>query len=404
MPLSLPAQETNLPEYSKQLDDSVEEKREEALEREKSAEEDPIAQREADRVDRPMEWSTIPDIYKLYGSIQVRHRWTGTETILGDGGSRLGINGHYEYQPRHRVFSRLEAGVNILDELDYLFNRGANTPLNQAGDSLFLRLLYVGIETPDVIAAAGKSWSSYYRVAGFTDRFQGTGGSSSGTFNAGTDGGSTGTGRADRVLQSRILFNKFKMAGFKPFNLNIQLQHGETIPRVPGVKYGTTMGLSTVVKTLNEFSVGLAYNHATISDSDLPSLSSSGIDGDAQAGIFGVRWFNDKWYLATTIARLRNHETTDEGLYFDGWGSEVYGHYNFYKRWWAVTGWNTLKPDKDQVQAGDYQVRYGVIGIRYEIKGLAKMIYVNARLDSGHLADGSPIENSYTVGLRWDIP
>ena len=404
LPLSLPAQQSEQVEYSAQADDSVAEKREEAREREKSAEEDPMAQRQADRVDRPLEWSDIPDIFKLYGSIRVRHRWTGAETLLGDGGSRVGINGHYEYQPNHRLFSRLEAGVNILDELDFLFNEGANTPITQAGQSLFLRLLYAGIETPNFILAAGKSWSSYYRVAGFTDRFQGTGASASGTFNAGTDGGSTGTGRADRVLQTRILFQEFKKAGLKPFNLNIQLQHGEPIPRVSGANYGTTIGLSAVVATRKDLSVGLAYNHATIPDSALRSLSSSGIDGDAQAGIFGVRWFSDNWYLATTVARLRNHETTDEDIYFDGWGSEVYGHYNVYKLWWAVAGWNILKPDTDQVRAGDYLVRYGVIGIRYEIKTLAQMVYANARLDSGRLADGTPIENSYTVGLRWDLP
>ena len=39
----------------------------------------------------------------------------------------------------------------------------------------------------------------------FTDLFQGNGGSASGTYNAGTDGGATGTGRADSVLQSRFL-------------------------------------------------------------------------------------------------------------------------------------------------------------------------------------------------------
>jgi len=302
------------------------------------------------------------------------------------------------------LFSRLEAGVNILDELDLLFNQGANTPLNQAGQSLFLRLLYAGVETPNFILAAGKNWSSYYRVSGFTDRFQGTGASASGTYNAGTDGGSTGTGRADRVLQTRILFREFKNSRLKPFNLNIQLQHGEPIPRVPDASYGTTIGLSVVGASRKDFSVGLAYNHAIISDSEIPSLNSFGIDGDAQAGVLGVRWFSDKWYLATTVARLRNHETTDEDIYFDGWGSEVYGQYNVYKLWWAVAGWNILEPDTDQVQAGNYRIRYGVIGVRYALKEFAQMLYANVRLDSGRLADGSPIDNSYTVGLRWDLP
>jgi predicted porin len=368
-----------------------------------SVEEDPLAQRQADRVDRPLEWSAIPDVFKPYGSIRIKHRWTGDETLLSDSGSRVGISGQYEYQPYHRLFSRLEAGVNILDELDILFNEGANAPLSHAGESLFLRLLYAGIETPNLILAAGKNWSTYYQVSRFTDRFLGTGGSATGTYNAGTDGGSTGTGRADRVLQTRILFKEFENPRLKPFNLNIQLQHGEPIPRVPDANYGTTMGVSVVGASRKDFAVGLAYNRATISDSDLPSLNLFGIDGDAQAGVLGVRWFSDKWYLATTVARLRNHETTDEDIYFDGWGSEVYGHYNVYKRCWAVAGWNILEPDTDQVQAGDYRIRYGVIGVRFEIETFAQIIYANVRLDSGRLADGTPIENSYTVGFRWNL-
>lgn len=277
-------------------------------------------------------------------------------------------------------------------------------PQSQVDESLFLRLLYLGIETPNFIFTAGKNWSTYYQVSGFTDRFQETGGSGSGTFNAGTDGGPIGTGRADRALQTRILIDAFENVRLKPFNLNIQIQHGETIPKVPDANYKTTIGLSAVVETQTDLSLGLAYNHAHIPDSELPSLKSYGIDGDARAGIFGMRWFSDKWYLATTIARLTNHETTDKGIYFDGWGWEVYSHYNLHRSWWAVAGWNSLEPDSDQTQAGDYNVRYGVIGLRYSFKEFQKMLYANVRLDSGHKADGSRLNNVYSIGVRWDLP
>ena len=71
---------------------------------------------------------------------------------------------------------------------------------------------------------AGKNWSTYYRVASFTDRFQGTGASASGAFNAGTDDGYTGTGRADGFIQTRGLVNTFKTTSIlKPLNLNLQV-------------------------------------------------------------------------------------------------------------------------------------------------------------------------------------
>ena len=380
------------------------EKQEQAREREITEEEDPMIQRESDRVNRPEQWAEEPDELKLYGSIRIRHRWTDNERFWADGSSRIGLNGRWQFQPYQFLFGRIEAGVNLLDEFEFLVNRGANTPQGEAGESLFARLMYVGIETPNFILTGGKNWSSYYRVSGFTDRFQGTGASASGTFNAGTDGGPTGTGRADRILQTRVMIDELEKVGLKPFHLNIQVQHGEPIPEVPDANYATTIGLSAMLVTQKDFSFGLAYNHANIADADIQTLKSYGIDSDAQAAVAGLRWFSDKWYMATTVARLRNHETTDEDIYFDGWGWEVYGHYNLHKRWWVGSGWNLLEPDSDQSQAGDYNIKYGVIELRYAIKKFEKMLYANAQLESSHKADGTRRGNMYTLGVRWDLP
>ena len=60
-------------------------------------------------------------------------------------------------------------------------------------------------------------------------------------------------------------------------------------------------------------------------------------------------------------------------------------------------------PDKGETQAGDYRVEYGVIGARYSIDGFRKMVYLNARLDNGRLADGTVLSNTYTIGVRWDL-
>jgi predicted porin len=414
LPTILTAQPTDQQESSTEVSQKVEdpspesatkeEKQQEAREREITEEEDPLSRRESDRVNRPEQWAKEPDEFRLYGSIRVRHRWTGDESFWGDGSSRIGINGRWQYQPYQFLFGRLEAGVNLLDELDYLINEGANSPQTEAGQSLFARLMYVGIETPNFIMTGGKNWSSYYRVSGFTDRFQGTGASASGTFNANTDGGPTGTGRADRILQTRVMIDELEMVGLKPFRLNIQVQHGEPIPKVPDANYATTIGLSALLVTRKDLSFGLAYNHANIADAEIQTLKSYGIDGDAQAAIAGLRWFSDKWYMATTIARLTNHETTDEDIYFDGWGWEVYGHYNLHKRWWAVTGWNILEPDSDQTQAGDYNIKYGVIELRYSFKKFEKMLYANTQLESSDKADGTRRGNIYTIGVRWDLP
>ena len=190
----------------------------------------------------------------------------------------------------------------------------------------------------------------------------------------------------------------------KPLNLNAQIQHGRPIPTVPDKNYKTTIGLSSVLETQQGVAIGFAYNHANVDSADLPALSSVGIDGDATAAIIGARWYGDDWYVGTVLARLKNHENTDQNIFFDGVGWEVYTQYNVHKQWWAVGGWNKLEPDASETQAGDFNVNYGVIGLRYSFQGSRQMIFANARLESSTTQDGLELGNVYTIGVRWDLP
>lgn len=377
----------------------------EVRDRELDAEEDPLARHQSELVETPGDIIAEPDEFRLYGSLRIRYRDTDSDSFWGDGGSRFGLSGRWQFKPEYWLFGRGEAGFNLLDTADLLFNRGDRPPDSHLGDEVFLRLLYVGVETPEYMLTAGKNWSSYYRVSSFTDRFQGTGASAGGTFNAGTDGGNTGTGRADGVIQSRGLVNVFKpISVLKPLNLNLQVQHGQSIPKVQDKYYGTTIGLSSVLETDYGLAFGLAYNHANIDSADLPSLSANGIDGDATALVLGTRWYGDNWYIGTIVSRLKNHETTGKDIYFDGKGWEVYGQYRVFKKWWAVAGWNRLEPDSGEIQAGEFNIDYGVIGMRYSFQGFRQMIFANARLESSHTTDGLEIGNVYTIGVRWDLP
>jgi len=363
---------------------------EEARERELTSEEDPLAKRQVEKVDMPDQWEDKPNGVDIYGSARFRYRFTNFEDFVSSGNSRIGLNGQWQYQPRKWVFGRIEAGLNLQDLL---------------GDSFFTRLMYVGVESPNHITTFGKNWSTYYQVSGFTDLFDSTGSSASGTFNANTDGGSTGTGRADGVLQSRFLFDWLPASRrVKPFDLNVQVQYGQEIPEVAGENYGIAYGLSTVVKTQKDTEIGLAINHAFIPNKGNAALTAAGIDGDALSAIVGYKKFREKWFLSTTIARLHNQETTDEGNYFNGWGWEAYGRYKLVNKLWAVGGWNWLQPDEGQSQATNYMVRYGVVGLRYAFEEFRRLVYFEARLDDSLLESGSRIGNSYAVGFRWDLP
>lgn len=376
---------------------------EQARKRESDSSEDPLKKRQAEKVDQPDEWSDEPSGYNVYGSARLRYRKAGGETVLGDGGSRIGLNGTWQYRPRSWLLGRVEAGFNLLDTLDALFSPGSRAD-DGSGSLMFPRLYYIGWETPDQIATVGKNWSTYYQVTGFTDLFDSTGGSASGTYNAQTDGGPTGTGRADAVLQTRVTVDWFpESLHVKPFDMNVQAQYGRKIPQVVDGKYGLTLGLSAVFKTREDMEAGFAYNFADVRDERNPELAAAGIRGDAQAIAFGLRQIRDRWYLATTVTRMMNHETTDQKRYFNGWGWEVYGRYRLFGKFWAVGGLNWLKPDGRQPQVGLYRLKYGVLGLRYSIKEFQRLVFLEARFDKSRETDGTQIGDSVTVGVRWNF-
>ena len=376
--------------------------KEQAIEREVSAGEDPQAKRDAEIKKGLSPWLDEPNILNLYGSARIRYRSTDTDRSWGDGGSRAGVSIRHQLIPRRWLTFRYEAGFNLLDRVNGILGSGEAGGEGNGSD-VFTRLLYVGVEMPLLVATFGKNWSTYYKVASYTDRFEGTGGNASGTYNAGTDGGLTGTGRADGVLQSRLFIDFFPDRwGIKPFNLNVQLQNKQPIPHTDS-RYGTAAGLSAILENQKDFTLGVAVNWADVPNSELAELSATGIDNDAVAILVGTRWFDENWYTGLTLSRLVNHEATDNNIYFDGSGIELYSQYRLQGPWWLIAGLNVLEPDKGEQQAGDYKVEYGIIGGRYSIDGFSKMFYFNARFDNGSLADGTSLGNTYTIGVRWDL-
>jgi predicted porin len=375
----------------------------EAEQRELGADEDPMSASNVQRdVQREEEAEGDPERttgFDIYGSVRIRYRDQEGASGLQDGGSRMGVEGEWQFTPGSFLIGRYEMGFNLLT------GRAVEESRGNFKSSIFTRLFYVGLDAPNANLIVGKNWSPYYKVSGFTDRFQGAGGRAVGTYNALTDGGPTGTGRSDRAVQGRLSTDFLPHTVFKPFDLNLQLQHGNSIPFGSGAEYGTAVGLSAVMTTESNFSLGLAYNHASIDLKKDPSLRDIGLTGSARAMVLGTRAFDEHWYAAFTVARLKNHETTGEGIYFDGWGSEFFGKYRMTKYLWFVGGYNALEPDSDQARAGDFRVRYAMLGLWhvFDSKDSRLTVFANVRLNDGRNAAGTNLSNVYTIGIRWDL-
>lgn len=340
--------------------------------------------------------------YNIYGSLRLHvinafePESDDAELKLGDGASRVGISGEWHFVDNWNLFGRLESGFDILDTFTWKAQ-------NDNGGYLNPRLYYFGIESDFIYLKLGKSWSAYYQVAGAADRFSIFGGNATGVYNAGTDGGATGTGRADNALQTRAFIDVERWAGVKPFNLNLQYQHGEPIPHVPSKQYGPTYSVSTWLETEKELGLGIAWHKASINGIGSPEMDQAGISGDAVAWALAFKTYGERWLASLVYSRLKNIETTNEARYFDGTGIELFAQWQLRDRWWLTGGGNYLEPDDDDPDAGEYSIRFLVLGVRYTFDSFNRMLYAEWRNDFGKLADGTSRGNEFTVGFRWDF-
>ena len=380
----------------------AEESQEVAREEEAALNEDPEAQRRSKIDDDPGLREIWPS-FEFYGSLRVHainhfdEDNSQTEVRFGDGGSRIGARGEYQLTNKWWLFGRAEAGFDVLEN----YSAKSADVLNDS--TIQKRLLYGGFDSESLTLTFGKNWSTYYKVAGVTDRFSIFGGEGVGVNNARTDGGSTGTGRADDTLQARIYMDSINFLDIKPFNLNVQYQNNEPIPHVQGRNYGKAYSASTWLESQKDRGFGVAYHRAELDDPDDPLIKQAGIDGDAEVLAMAFRMYGEDWYGALVVARLENIETNDQLKYISGRGVELYVQWQFRDRWWVIAGGNWLKPFDDDPEAGEYEVAYGVLGLRYTFDSFQRMLYFEYRFDDGTLTDGRKRGDELTFGVRWDF-
>lgn len=319
------------------------------------------------------------------------------ESNLSDGNSRIGARVQWDPVESWSLFSRLEMGFDSVG----LFSGKANT---DGFGSLTARLFNVGVESDKLLLSYGQSWSTYYKIAGLTDKFSVYGGNASGVYNAGTVGDKTGLGRAEEVIQARVYVDAFQgIFDLKPFNLNLQYQRPTSIPFTESDKYEYGYGVSAWLETENEIGIGLAYNRSAVPKEIIAGLNPAGLSGDAEAFAMGFRAFGDKWYASLTYSDLKNVEVTDLGQYVDSQGVELYAQRQVSDRWWIIGGGNYLRPYDDEPNAGEFEIRYAVIGARYTFGSFERMVYTEFKHNQSRTVSGASGKDELSLGVRWDF-
>ncbi|AOS98095.1 hypothetical protein AUP74_02700 [Microbulbifer aggregans] len=373
------------------------------------------------------------------------------DTAMQDGASRVRIGLNIPAYDIWDVGFNLEWGVRAISSAqDLIISGDQQSEFSERNDSLFLRQGHA-FAKHDCWGdfAAGKQWGVYYDVAQITDWYNVGGGLASGAFALGTDGGVTGTGRADSALtwrqQWEIYGGEFQLglqyaAHVSSLNISVDdVVAPDTRLECPAedCEFGIGHGISLSYNL--DFGDGLffgaAYNRVKLDlstdrglvfdtsgpdeeiiiDDRFPINASSNAWATTMGLAYGKGAYQKGFYGAVVGQRSQNNELAPAGSvegitnFFDARGSESFFSYTWgMKNCYSVyLGHNVLKSDDAVFEAAlieDDQFRLAVyyVGFQYLWNERIRVYWENAIDDSNVVA--RPIVDDYiAVGIRVDI-
>ena len=320
---------------------------------------------------------------KLYASLrpQLAHSSDAKGFSYKDAGSRAGFFYYYSFDSGYHLALQYEAKINLKDK--HFIN------LSESSDSA-RRLSFISLQKEDDTLLFGKYWSAYYDIAGITDHFMAFGASGSGAFNNKGDGGASGTGRPDKMLQLHREKEKYSAT------LQYQPSHSDD-----GKEYSYGIAGSFIYKGWEESNAG-----ASVAFGDFKTITEAmrylGIDGNDISYIAGYSYQKGKFMANAVISYTQNHMNDDNGIYFDAVGTELYLRYDQSESIRLVGGINTLIPTNDDYE-GEFKFKRLILSLQYTFgqKTFDDLVYIEVSIPGGKLANGDKPNTGVAIGLRY---
>lgn len=339
--------------------------------------------------------------FEPYGSLRTILAISSAQTQVQDDASRIGIN--FTTRGPVKVFAKTEWGVNLLQSessfnVDATPDQGFGTVTQVTNPVFIARLGYVGVDFgPLGQVSFGKQNSTHYDITSYTtDRFNVFGGQASATYVAGTDGGTSGTGRADQVV---LYSNKFA----RVFQFGAQGQfRGANLPQA-----FNGFGFSLQATVNPELKIGGAYNKTYFSNLAEQIIFPGGTDywtfgatGSWHILEYGAVWARE---INGDLVFTPNQLGLDTiPVVFSANGLELYSKFKFGK-FAAVGGFIDYMPrDLNPRINPNFKTRYAILGAEWHVSP-AGYAFVETRLGDTTNAEGQGGYNAAAVGFRYDF-
>ncbi len=335
--------------------------------------------------------NTLVDSLSVYGKFSVHGAVFDSKVELQENSPKVGAKVHRKITSEFEVFGGLEYRYHIINGTE--FNNDASTPADFINDpfkeieAFVSRLAFVGFSHDKYgTLSVGKQWGVYYDIASYTDNFTVFGGSSTGVYAGGTDGGWKGTGRADKSIVYRNTLGDFELGG------QTQLV-GDYI----------NFGLALQYK-YKDLKFGFGWNRAEIQDEFKPFIEDI---GEATTNVIGgIQYNTDKWTIGAAIA-FNDDEfirlTDDEVISFPTNGYELFASYKPSAKLEIQGGLNYMGDDGDNPHyEGEYQLLHWIGGVNYYLDKNT-FFYTSFRIDNSKSATGATTHNVFLVGFTYNF-
>jgi predicted porin len=344
------------------------------------------------------------------GNFSVYYLKNDTYEEVNDGFSRYIFDLSHNIKYDWKALAKLEWGIQISNTEDKIIvNRNRLTSTGPATDAIWLRQGFVGVQHEQYGQfTLGKQWGVSYDVAGVTDWFEIFGAEAQGTYNFGTDGGFSGSGRAEQALQYKLNYQNLKF-GIQYLASGEQLDlHGEDGRDFSAIlNFDDAYGLSVIYQSPFDLGFGLAYNQSKLSLGALGQISEQINDELITAHITYREYGNLGLHLAVVYADMKNHDINDVGKVMNkATGIELYSSYRFENDISLILGYNSLK-DRSKINIGSngvFHKEYFILSAKYHWDD-DFYIYLESKVDRSTLSDNTSdlAEDATGIGMMFEF-
>lgn len=341
------------------------------------------------------------------------------ELYLNDIGTRIGFKFRQPCTKNFALFAKVELSFHMISTGESIsLSPGNSTNENGliynastiAQNQVFgLRQTYIGLDFYKFgQLTIGKQRGSYLDIADRTDISELNSGWASYAYSPeGSDGGLTGTGRANSCITYRNIFVKhIHFAASVQMNVNKQADSLNSNIN--------SAGASAIIDIYKGFDVAVGYHQMFFNSNYFNPDLVYGLSGNPLYLIFGAQYKNKGLLLGINYALqqqgdLTNVNYTDSAgsqvitSVYSGTGLEIVVQYD-YKKFRILTGLNQKNPTQDEYkfQSNDFGKSVIFYGLQYRpVKNIA--LFFEGRTENSYTANGNKLAGLNMLGLRVEL-